>query len=43
MIIVAFATVLLQAVAQVIKYIAVIRGRDEVIRELAAEAEEITA
>jgi TRAP-type mannitol/chloroaromatic compound transport system permease small subunit len=43
MIIVAFATLLLQSIAQIIKYIAIIRGRDEVIAELAAEAEEITA
>jgi TRAP-type mannitol/chloroaromatic compound transport system permease small subunit len=43
MIIVAFATLLLQAVAQIIKYIAVIRGRSEIVSELAAEAEEITA
>lgn len=43
MIIVAFATLLLQAIAQLIKYIAIIRGRDEVISELAAEAEEIPA
>lgn len=43
MIIVAFATLLLQAVAQLIKYIAILRGREEVISELAAEAEEITA
>ena len=43
MIIVAFATLLLQAIAQVIKYIAIIRGRDEIVSELAAEAEEIPA
>ena len=43
MIIVAFVTVLLQAVAQVIKYIAVVRGRDEVVDELAAESEEMIA
>lgn len=43
MIIVAFASLLLQAIAQVIKYIAIIRGRDEIISELAAEAEEIPA
>jgi TRAP-type mannitol/chloroaromatic compound transport system permease small subunit len=43
MIIVAFITLLLQAVAQLIKYIAILRGRDEVVAELAAEAEEITA
>ena len=43
MIIVAFVTLLLQAVAQLIKYIAVLRGRDEIVSELAAEAEEMTA
>ena len=43
MIIVAFVTMLLQALAQVIKYIAVVRGRDEVVDELAAESEEMIA
>jgi TRAP-type mannitol/chloroaromatic compound transport system permease small subunit len=43
MIIIAFVTLLLQAVAQLIKYIAIIRGRAEIATELAAEAEEITA
>jgi TRAP-type mannitol/chloroaromatic compound transport system permease small subunit len=43
MIIVAFATLLLQAVAQLIKYSAIIRGHDEVITELAADAEELVA
>lgn len=43
MIIIAFLTLLLQAFAQMIKYIAVIRGRDEVAAKLAADAEEITA
>lgn len=43
MLIVAFITLLLQAVAQLIKYIAILRGREEVVVELAAEAEEITA
>jgi TRAP-type mannitol/chloroaromatic compound transport system permease small subunit len=43
MIIIAFLTLLLQAVAQMIKYIAVIRGREEVAAKLAADAEEITA
>jgi TRAP-type mannitol/chloroaromatic compound transport system permease small subunit len=43
MIIVAFITLLLQAIAQLIKYIAILRGREEVVVELAAEAEEITA
>jgi TRAP-type mannitol/chloroaromatic compound transport system permease small subunit len=39
MIIFAFATLLLQAVAQMIKYVAVIRGVDEVVEELSADAE----
>ena len=43
MIIVAFLTLLLQAIAQLIKYIAIIQGRSDVATELAAEAEEITA
>ena len=43
MIIVAFATVLLQAIAQLIKYIAILRGRNEIAAELAAEAEELPA
>lgn len=43
MIIFAFATLLLQAIAQCVKYIAIIRGRADVMAELAAEAEEITA
>ncbi len=43
MIIVAFATLLLQAFSQLIKYIAIIRGRDEIAAQLAADAEEITA
>jgi TRAP-type mannitol/chloroaromatic compound transport system permease small subunit len=37
MIIVAFATLLLQAIAQVIKYIAIIRGRAEIAAEIASE------
>jgi TRAP-type mannitol/chloroaromatic compound transport system permease small subunit len=43
MIIVAFATLLLQAIAQLIKYIAIIGGREEIVTELAAEAEELLA
>jgi TRAP-type mannitol/chloroaromatic compound transport system permease small subunit len=43
MIIVAFITLLLQAISQLIKYIAVIGGRAEVASELAADVEEITA
>lgn len=43
MIIVAFATLLLQALSQLIKYIAIIRGRAEIASELAADAEEIPA
>jgi TRAP-type mannitol/chloroaromatic compound transport system permease small subunit len=43
MIIIAFATLLLQAVSQLIKYVAILRGRSEVVAELAEEAEEITA
>lgn len=39
MIIVAFAALLLQALAQLVKYIAVIRGSDQVVQELQAEAE----
>ncbi len=39
MIIVALGTLLLQALAQVIKYIAIIRGADEVVGELAADAQ----
>jgi TRAP-type mannitol/chloroaromatic compound transport system permease small subunit len=41
MIIVAFVTLLLQALAQLIKYIAIIRGREEVVAELAADVEEM--
>jgi TRAP-type mannitol/chloroaromatic compound transport system permease small subunit len=43
MIIVAFGTLLLQAVAQFIKYVAILRGHDEIVTELAAEVEEIVA
>jgi TRAP-type mannitol/chloroaromatic compound transport system permease small subunit len=43
MIIVAFLTLLLQAVAQIIKYIAVIGGHTEVADELAADVEELEA
>jgi TRAP-type mannitol/chloroaromatic compound transport system permease small subunit len=43
MIIVAFVTLLFQAVAQLIKYVAIIRGHEEIASELAEEAEEITA
>ncbi|HXF64035.1 MAG TPA: TRAP transporter small permease subunit [Caldilineaceae bacterium] len=39
MIIVAFAALLLQALAQLVKYIAVIRGSTQVVQELQAEAE----
>lgn len=39
MIIFALATLLLQALAQIIKYIAIIRGADEVVDELAADAQ----
>ena len=38
MIIVAFGTLILQSVAQIIKYIAVLRGSEEVYQELVAEA-----
>jgi TRAP-type mannitol/chloroaromatic compound transport system permease small subunit len=40
MIIVAFATLLLQSLAQCVKYLAIIRGHSEVVGELAAETEE---
>jgi TRAP-type mannitol/chloroaromatic compound transport system permease small subunit len=43
MIIVAFGTLLLQSMAQLIKYIAILRGHDEIVTELAAEVEEIVA
>ena len=43
MIIVAFVTLLLQSLSQLIKYIAIIRGRAEIASELAADVEEITA
>ncbi|MCC6457460.1 MAG: TRAP transporter small permease subunit [Caldilineaceae bacterium] len=43
MIIVAFGTLLLQSVAQLTKYIAILRGHDEIMTELAAEVEEIVA
>ncbi len=43
MIIVAFVTLLLQSFSQLIKYIAILGGREEIIAELAADAEEITA
>lgn len=43
MILVGFGTLLLQAVAQIIKYIAILRGHDEIVTVLAAEAEEIVA
>jgi TRAP-type mannitol/chloroaromatic compound transport system permease small subunit len=43
MIIVAFGTLLLQSVAQLIKYAAILRGHDEIVTELAAETEEIVA
>lgn len=39
MIIVAFATLLLQSLAQCVKYLAVIRGHSEVVGELQAESE----
>jgi len=38
MIIVAFVTLLLQALAQIVKYVAVLRGSEEVYQELLAEA-----
>lgn len=39
MIIVAFATLLLQSLVQCIKYLAILRGHSEVVGELAAESE----